>query len=134
MPMQTDGSFQKDLKTYKNQIKSKLICDSKVSKTFVKDLQNSIDNYIADNEVSSIDEIYKHFGTADDIANAFFETVDITTVKRKISIKKLIAVLMAAVIAIVAVGVTVATISFNKSNCLYGVFGDVIDESETSGC
>lgn len=110
--MQTDSSFQKDLKTYKNEIKSKLICDSKVSKKFFEDLQNNIDNYIVENNAKSIEEIYKHFGTADDIAKAFFETTDIDTVKRKISIKKLIAVL---VIAIVVIWGIVAIVDFVDS-------------------
>ena len=128
--MQTDVGFQKDLKTYKNEIKSKLICKSKVSKRFVEDLHNNIDNYIADNNVTAIEDVYSHFGTADDIANAFFETVDIKTVRKKICIKKLIAVLVAAVIVIVATGVTVAVIDFNNTNALYGVFGDVVEEAE----
>ena len=130
--MQTDVGFQKDLKTYKNEIKSKLICKSKVSKRFAEDLQNNIDNYIADNNVTAIEDVYSHFGTADDIANAFFETVDIKTVRKKIRIKKLIAVLVTAVIVIVAAGVTVAVIDSNNANALYGVFEDVVEESETN--
>lgn len=127
--MQTDVGFQKDLKTYKNEIKSKLICKSKVSKRFAEDLQNNIDNYIADNNVTAIEDVYSHFGTADDIANAFFETVDIKTVRKKIRIKKLIAVLVAAVIVIVATGVTVATIDLNQANGSYEVVYSLEEES-----
>ena len=128
--MQSDASFQKDLKTYKNEIKSKLICDSKVSKKFFEDLQSNIDNYIADNNATSIEEIYKHFGTADEIAKAFFETTDISTIKKKISVKRLIAVFVVCVIVIVAIGVTIATIDANKNNSSYTNFYPVEEVSD----
>lgn len=119
--MQTDSSFQKDLKTYKNEIKSKLICDSKVSKKFFEDLQNNIDNYIVENNAKSIEEIYKHFGTADDIAKAFFETTDIDTVKRKISIKKLIVILVIAIISIFAIVMIFVGIDATQKNVAYEI-------------
>lgn len=128
--MQTDVSFQKDLKIYKNEIKSKLICDSKVSKKFVEDLQNNIDNYIADNDVTSIEEIYNHFGTADDIANAFFETVDIKTVRKKIGLKKLIAVLVVTVIIICGISMTVMVMNSKKADLAYEVHYGYEDESD----
>lgn len=127
--MQTDVGFQKDLKTYKNEIKSKLICKSKVSKRFAEDLQNNIDNYIADNNVTAIEDVYSYFGTADDIANAFFETVDIKTVRKKISIKKMIVILSIAVIIILIIGAKVTINYSNKSNAIYEVHYNVEDES-----
>ena len=119
--MQSDASFQKDLKTYKNEIKSKLICDSKVSKKFFEDLQNNIDDYIADNNATSIEEIYKHFGTADEIAKAFFETTDISTIKKKISVKKLIAILVIAVVVIWGIVVAFDFVDSKNAQSTYEV-------------
>lgn len=130
--MQSDASFQKDLKTYKNEIKSKLICDSKVSKKFFEDLQSNIDNYIADNNATSIEEIYKHFGTADEIAKAFFETTDISTIKKKISVKKLIAILVIAVVVIWGIVVVIDLIGSRAATVSHEVVNEIIDESEYS--
>lgn len=126
-----NNDFQNDLKIYKNDVKSKLLCDSKISKTLFKDLQNDIDNYIEDNNVTSIEEIYNHFGSADDIATAFLDTVDITAVKRKMNIKKLIAVLVAAVIIIWGIGVLIATIHSHNTNLSYEVHYGIEEESDS---
>lgn len=117
--MFSDNSFEKDLKHYKREIKSKLLCNTKESKACYKSLCNDIDNYIADNEVISIDAIYNHFGTADEIANAFFFNVDIKTVKSKIGIKKLVAVLVVAIVVIWAI---VAVVDFKDSNSAQGAY------------
>lgn len=127
--MSSDSNFQKELNHYKSEVRKKLLCDSKVSKAFFSDFENDIDNYIAENNVDSITEIYNHFGTADDIANAFFETVDVKTVKKKINIKKLIAVLVVAVIAIWAVVAVVDFVDSKKDQTSYEVHFDTDVES-----
>lgn len=126
-----NNDFQNDLKIYKNDVKSKLLCDSKISKTLFKDLQNDIDNYIEDNNVTSIEEIYNHFGSADDIATAFLDTVDIAAVKRKMNIKKLIAVLVAAVIIIWGIGMTVIVMNSKKADLVYEVHYGLEEESDS---
>lgn len=126
-----NNDFQNDLKIYKNDVKSKLLCDSKISKALFKDLQNDIDNYIEDNNVTSIEEIYKHFGSADDIATAFLDTVDIAAVKRKMNIKKLIAVLVAAVIIICGIGMTVMVMNSKKADLVYEVHYGFEEESDS---
>lgn len=120
------------MKTYKNEIKSKLICDSKVSKKFFEDLQSNIDNYIADNNATSIEEIYKHFGTADEIAKAFFETTDISTIKKKIFVKKLIAILVIAVVVIWGIVVVIDLMGSSAATVSHEVVNEIIDESEYS--
>ena len=128
--MINDDNFLKELNHYKNEVKSKLLCDSKISKAFIVDFENDIDNYIIENDVCSIDEIYNHFGTADDIANAFFLMNDVKSVKKKVNVKKLIAVLVASIIAIWAVGMVVIAINARKSAITHTVIYEV-EESNT---
>lgn len=127
--MSSESNFQKELNHYKCEVRKKLLCDSKISKTFFSDFENDIDNYISENNVDSIVEIYNHFGTADDIANAFFATNDVKSVRKKVKIKKLIAVL---VVAILAIWAAVALVDFTDSkidNADYEVHYYVDDES-----
>ena len=128
--MSSDSNFQKELNQYKSEVRKKLLCDSKISKAFFSDFENDVDNYIAENNVDSIDEIYNHFGTADDIANAFFATNDVKSVKKKVNIKKLIAVLVIAVIAIWGTFVIVDLIDSKKSTVKYEVIE--MDEDTTT--
>lgn len=130
--MSSDSNFQKELNQYKSEVRKKLLCDSKISKAFFSDFENDIDNYIAENNVDSIDEIYNHFGTADDIANAFFATNDVKSVKKKVNIKKLIAVLVVAIIAIWAVVALVDFIDSHSNNTEYIIESMIVDESELS--
>ena len=127
--MSSDSNFQKELNQYKSEVRKKLLCDSKISKAFFSDFENDIDNYISENNVTSIEEIYNHFGTADDIANAFFATNDVKSVKKKVNIKKLIAVLVVAIIAIWAVGMAVIAINASKSAITHTVIYEIEEVS-----
>lgn len=124
--MSSDSNFQKELNQYKSEVRKKLLCDSKISKAFFSDFENDIDNYVDENNVTSIEEIYNHFGTADDIANAFFATNDVKAVKKKVNIKKLIAVLIVAIIAIWAVVAVIDLVDSNNAQGSYEVH-DVSD-------
>ena len=103
-----------------------------MSKKFFEDLQSNIDNYIADNNATSIEEIYKHFGTADEIAKAFFETTDISTIKKKIFVKKLIAILVIAVVVIWGIVVVIDLMGSSAATVSHEVVNEIIDESEYS--
>ena len=129
--MFSDSNLQKDLKRYKSEIKSKLLCNTKESKACFENLQEDIDNYIVDNNVISIDDIINHFGTANDIANAFFANVDMRTLKRKINTKKLLTIFVIVVIVIWSIAMILITINSNKETVSFEVVNGIIDESES---
>ncbi len=100
------------------------------TKKFIDDLKANINNYVEDNQVKDIAEIKLQFGTEEEVANAFLEMVDTKTVKRKISIKRLITVLIIAVIAIWGIGVTISVIDGIKSSIIFESNYGIEEESE----
>lgn len=125
--MLQNNEIDKYIKTIRKQIPYK----TNETKKFIDDLKSNINNYVEDNQVKDIEKIKLQFGTEEEVANAFLETVDIKTVKRKISIKRLITVLIVAVIAIWGIGVTISVIDGNKSRIIFESNYGIEEESES---
>lgn len=125
--MLQNNEIDKYIKTISKQIPYK----SDETKKFIDDLKSNINNYVEDNQVKDIAEIKLQFGTEDEIANAFLETVNIKTVKRKISIKRLLICFVVAVITIWSIGVIIGTIQSNNANSTYIHYSQIADESDS---
>ncbi len=119
-----------DIDKYIRTVHKQIPYKTNETKKFTDDLKSNINNYVEDNQVNDIEEIKLQFGTEEEVANAFLETVDIKTVKRKISIKRLITVLIVAVIAIWSIGVTIGTIQSNNANSTYIHYSQIENESD----
>lgn len=130
--MNSDKQLKQDLKRYKHEIKSKLLCNTKESSACFNNMVEDIDNYVADNPNVTIDTVIKKFGSADEIADSFFSCVDMQTVRKKINIKKLIAVLVVTVIAVWGIVVAFGFIDSQSEKSDYLIESAVVDESESA--
>lgn len=130
--MNSDKQLKQDLKRYKREIKSKLLCNTKESSACFNNMVEDIDNYVADNPNVTIDTVIKKFGSADEIADSFFSCVDMQTVRKKINIKKLIAVLVVTVIAVWGIVVAFGFIDSQSEKSDYLIESAVVDESESA--
>lgn len=130
--MNSDKQLKQDLKCYKHEIKSKLLCNTKESSACFNNMVEDIDNYVADNPNVTIDTVIKKFGSADEIADSFFSCVDMQTVRKKINIKKLIAVLVVTVIAVWGIVVAFGFIDSQSEKSDYLIESAVVDESESA--
>lgn len=131
----TDKQLNKDVNGYIKEIKSLLICDLGTKRKFINDFKNDLFEYIDSNSVSDIEEVYKHFGTPQDISKAFFENADIKKIKKKMNISKTVLIGVVAALIIWAVGVTAAVIDAHETETyivdeMYDGIqrGDVIDK------
>lgn len=129
--MQGNSEFQKDLKKYKKTVKSLLLCNTEMSAKFMADFDNDIAAYIEEHQISSMDEIYKHFGAPEEVAQSFFETADIKTIKRKISIKQTILFFLVAVLAIYGITMAVVVHNSKKTDAAYIANYPAIEESSS---
>ncbi len=130
--MNSDKQLKQDLKRYKREIKSKLLCNTKESSACFNNMVEDIDNYVADNPNVTIETVIKKFGSADEIADSFFSCVDMQTVRKKINIKKLIAVLVVTVIAVWGIVVAFGFIDSQSEKSDYLIESAVVDESESA--
>lgn len=127
--MQGNSKFQKDLRKYQKTVKSLLLCNTEMSAKFMSDFDNDIAAYIEEHKVSSMDEIYKHFGAPEAVAQSFFETADIKTIKRKISIKQMILCFLVAALAIYGIAMAVVVHNAKKADASYTVVYPAVEES-----
>ena len=127
--MQVDNGFQKDLNRYISDIKSKLLYGSNASKSCLEDLKNEIDAYVDEQGVTSMEDVYARFGTADEVASALNSTADVQTVKKKLNFKKLIAVMVAVFLAAWAIVCIYSAISANKGKVIFISESAVTEES-----
>ena len=72
-----------EVKRYKCRIKSNLLCETRLSKHFLADLSDAIDNYIEEKAVTRFADVEKHFGSPEQIAQSFFAETDITVIAKK---------------------------------------------------
>jgi len=78
-----------ELRNYYKQIKKNLPF-SKQSSILLKNLKNSIDDYISLHSHFNIQEIIDTFGTPDEIAMSFIASIDSKELKKQLSAKRII--------------------------------------------
>lgn len=92
-------SLKKEIKKYIREINLNIICDFKTRRKYIGDLKASVFDYIDETNSESIDEIYSHFGTPQEIAKAFFEHADIRKIRKRMNFTKVL--LIGVIIALV---------------------------------
>lgn len=92
-------SLNKEIKKYIREINLNIICDFKTRRKYIGDLKASIYDYIDETNSESIDEIYSHFGTPQEIAKAFFEHADIRKIRKRMNFTRV--VIIGVIIALV---------------------------------
>ncbi|MBQ3136623.1 MAG: hypothetical protein IJB74_03985 [Clostridia bacterium] len=93
------STVEKEIKEYLSKIKNFLICDSKLKKSIITEIEESIYEFAETNGIRNIEEIEKHFGTPEDVAREYLSLIDPKLIKKAVSIKRFI--LYATVTALV---------------------------------
>lgn len=119
----------KDVDIYIKNIKKQIPYKTKKLKLFLDDLKVSIEEYIESNQVSDISEIKEHFGNESEIAESFIGDTDIKTLKRKMSLKCLVVVLIIVIIAVWTIFLAATTIHSNNATATYEYYDGVEYES-----
>ncbi len=118
-----------EINEYIKNIRKQLLYGTKESKLFLKELKQNILDFADENKNTDIADIRSRFGTEEEVANAFLENIDIKAVKKKITIKRLIAVLVVAIIAIWGIGAIITTIQANNATGSYSVHYELKEET-----
>lgn len=88
------------LNEYISSVSSLIICPLKLKKAFLAELRSDVENFLAENENATKEEIENFFGTPESIASSFISNTDSAKIKRKILIKNIliIAIILALLI------------------------------------
>lgn len=111
---------ENELKRYFKEIRRCLLCDTKLSRKFIADLAQSVDQFVEAEPEADIDAVEKHFGSPEQIAKSFFAEADINQIRKKILLRRFIIVLIIVALLLWGVVVGYSAIEAHLSNHGYG--------------
>lgn len=105
---------KKDLKKYLSSIEANLICSKDEKKKILSDYESSINDFISEDCNNSMEAVYAHFGSPQDIAKAYLTYADPVYVKKAVDIRKIAIIVAIVVILIVVFGVAIMLVDNHK--------------------
>lgn len=118
-----------NLKTYYDEISKGLKSSPEKQKNVLEDLQNSVNNFLAENSNATIEDVHEHFGSPQTIIR---DNTDKVYNKKRVFSKRIIKTLLiigAAVLVIGGVFGIIAIIDGSKSNQGHFSDGAGVEES-----
>lgn len=109
-------SINNEVKIYVKNIKKRLLYNTKESKQYLKNLETNIMEYIDEFQVTDIASIKSHFGSEEEIANAYFEQYNESEIKKKLKIRNMIIACAVVVALIFSVCIIYKTIDSQNSS------------------
>lgn len=106
--MQTDmhKELKKEIHRYLNDIKYLMPGDVGSKRKYLRGFKEQIYDFAAENGIASMRDIILHFGEKEEVARLYTDTLDYKLIKRKMKIKRTVAVLLVS--ALVVWGVAAA--------------------------
>ncbi len=92
--------MNKEMGAYLKGIENSLVCSKGEKKIFLKDLKNSIKQFIQEENVDDFSKVQERFGTATDIAESYLTTVDVADIRKRLSVKRTVTI-VSIIIAII---------------------------------
>ncbi len=90
------AEINKDIEKYLSQVKAYLPCKKSDKVVILADIRQAISEFAENSDIQSIDDIYKRFGTPEEIAKAYLSDAEPKKITNAINIRK---VVIAAVVA-----------------------------------
>ncbi|MFP3154225.1 DUF6120 family protein [Lachnospiraceae bacterium ZAX-1] len=101
--------LKRHVKHYCRSIAKQLPYSGKKKQSFLNVFQKDIDNFILEKDISTMTEIYGHFGQVEDILESHFTETPYQDIKKKVKISRKIWVSVLSILAILVIG----TLLFN---------------------
>lgn len=108
--------IEKDIEEYIDEVEEYLVCLGKSKQKVIDEIRNSIYVYAEENGISDIAEVYEHFGTPEEIASQHLSAVDPKKIKKALSIKKVFAIALTALVVSFIVFLVTMFMDAHKDN------------------
>lgn len=95
------GNLDAALKQYYRNIRSELACSWGQRNRILRQIRESVDNYLEENPDADFAAIEAHFGNAQTIASSYIDVQDAPELLRKMRIKKRVIAIIAGAMAVV---------------------------------
>ncbi len=107
--------INKAVSDYIKSVNKNLICKRKLKKSIINDFRNSVLDYQEEKNITDINDIYAHFGTAEEVAKNYLSDADPKEIKKSTSAKKIILIAILTACILYVAGVTIAYINSQQS-------------------
>lgn len=91
-----------EAKNYLKSIEKTLVGTKQQKNEFLKNISSAVEEYCESNPDASFDDICSRFGAPDVIAKELICDTDVNEIKKKVGVKKIIAVVMAVIVVMIA--------------------------------
>ena len=108
--------IEKDIEKYMRAVEDYLVCPKEQKDKVLSENRNSIYVYAEENGISDIGEVYDHFGTPEEIASQHLSTVDPKKIKKALSIKRVFAIALTALVVSFIVFLVAMFMDAHKDN------------------
>ena len=108
--------IEKDIEKYMRAVEEYLVCPKEQKEKVLSEIRNSIYVYAEENGISDIGEVYDHFGTPEEIASQALSTVDPKMIKKALSIKRVFAIALTAIVVSFIVFLVAMYMDAHKDN------------------
>ena len=108
--------IEKDIEKYMRAVEDYLVCPKEQKDKVLSEIRNSIYVYAEENGISDIGEVYDRFGTPEEIASQHLSTVDPKKIKKALSIKRVFAIALTALVVSFIVFLVAMFMDAHKDN------------------
>lgn len=115
------SKINKEIDEYIAEIRKDLICSSSQKNAIISDLQESVKNFVEENDIDDIHKVYDQFGTPRDIANQSISDTEPQKIKKNYKHHRVIIIGVVVAVLIVAIVIIWAALDGHKSTNGYFV-------------
>ena len=112
-------AISKDIDKYISEVGTHLFCLKKNKKEVLAEIREAVFEFAENNDVHSIDDIYKRFGTPEEIAKAYLSDAEVQNIKKAINIRKVSVAAVAIVLAMLAITFIIVIVDSHNANAAY---------------
>ena len=113
------SEISKDIEKYISEVGTHLYCLKKNKKEVLADIRDAVFEFAENNGVHSIDDIYRRFGTPEEIAKAYIADTEPQNIKKAISIRKVIVIAVVIALVMLALTFLIIIIDSHSSKIIY---------------
>ena len=122
--------INKDIEKYLSQVKAYLPCKKSDKAVILEDIRQAISEFAENSDIQSIDDIYKRFGTPEEIAKAYLSDAEPNNIKKAINIRKVFVIAVVIALSMLALTFLIIIIDSHSNEIIYyerGAIEEVTD-------
>ena len=99
--------MNKICKEYISEIKSLFPINRKMEKTYLNKMATDVEDFCEENNITTIDELYKTYGTPEDVVHNYISLLDRKTLVKHINTAKFVKIIAVSILVAVTIATTI---------------------------